>query len=81
MIIQKTWTELLGQPQKYDQIMDNEIVRPTNYFFIGDSGHKQKIWLTLWKFDTKEKAKKAFDIWCDLDKFDGVKIEITNDSN
>jgi hypothetical protein len=36
MIIQKSWTELLGQPQKYDQIMDNDIVRPTNYFFIGE---------------------------------------------
>lgn len=33
MIIQKSWTELLGQPQKYDQIMDNEIVRPTNYYY------------------------------------------------
>jgi hypothetical protein len=63
MIIQKSWTELLGQPQKYDQIMDNEIVRPTNYFSFSDFGHKQRIWVTLWKFDTKEKAKEVFEVW------------------
>lgn len=60
---QKTWTELLGQPQYGDAIYRDEIVRPTECFTITDFGKKRMIWKTLWKFDSDSKAKEVFDIW------------------
>lgn len=60
---QKSWTDLLGKPQTYDQIYKNEIIRPTKYFTLSDFGHRQIIWKTLWKFDCDSKAKEVFEVW------------------
>lgn len=54
---------MLGKPKPYDQLYKNEIIRPTEYFTLGDFGHKHTIWKTLWKFDTTEKAKQVFNVW------------------
>ncbi len=59
----KSWTALLGQPQPYDKLFKNEIIRPTEYFTLSDFGHREIIWKTLWKFDSDQKALEVFKIW------------------
>lgn len=53
MIIQKTWTELLGHPQGNEMVWGNEIVRKTGQFSF----------IRLWTFDNHTQATNNFYSW------------------
>jgi hypothetical protein len=53
MIIQKTWTDLLGEPQGNESVDGSNIVREVDL-------HRFKI---LWSFDSSEEADKIYTYW------------------
>lgn len=53
MIVQKTWTELLGEPQGDEIVCANDIVRKTGQFSF----------IRLWTFDNHTQAHNCFDAW------------------
>jgi hypothetical protein len=65
----KSWTELLGEPNQTDCVVENEIIRNTNYFTLGDFGVRRPIFEILWKFDSNEKAIEVFNEWMEENKF------------
>jgi hypothetical protein len=59
----KSWTELLGKPNQTDCVVENEIIRNTNYFTLGDFGVRRPIFEVVWRFDSNKKAQEIFDLW------------------
>lgn len=53
MIIEKTWTDLLGEPQGNESVDGRHIVREVDL-------HRFKI---LWSFDSSEEADKIYTYW------------------
>ena len=53
MIVQKTWTDLLGEPQGNESVDGNDIVREVNL-------HQFRI---LWSFDSPKEAERIYAYW------------------
>lgn len=53
MIVQKTWTDLLGKPQGNESVDGHHIVREYEL-------HQFRI---LWSFDSHTQAHNCFDAW------------------
>lgn len=53
MIIQKTWTELLGKPQGNEMVWGSEIIREAGL-------HR---FTTLWTFDNNTQALENYATW------------------
>ena len=53
MIDQKTWTDLLGEPQGNESVDGKDIVREVSL-------HRFKI---LWSFDSNQEANRVYTYW------------------
>ena len=57
MVIQKTWTDLLGEPQGDESVDGNDIVREVGL-------HQFKI---LWSFKSKKEANCIYTYWTTME--------------